>query len=721
MTNPPDTPLVTRYTLRVVGWSVFWVVAGVGLILLARELHFKDMTLYPDPAWLTDVLENTEPVLRSNFTVYYRDNQLLYTGTECSDKALTPRFAVHIIPVNVNDLPVSRRREGIQHSDFDFKKHQLPLDAYFPDQPPPNQMQCAALIDLPAYDIARVRTGQYIPDGEWPWLWEGQIRLDIDAAWLADMLENTEPVLRGAFTVYHHDNRLLYTSDTCNAETLTPPVFAHVVPVNPAALPASHRQAGFHNLDFHFQERQLPLDAYFPDQPPPNQTQCAALIDLPAYDIARVRTGQYVPDGPQLWAGTIRPDIDVDTADAAWLADVLENTEPVLRGAFTVYHHDNRLLYTSDTCNAETLTPPVFAHVVPVNAADLPESSRQAGFHNLDFHFQERQLPLDAYFPDQPPPNQMQCAALIDLPAYDIARVRTGQYVPDGPQLWAGTIRPDIDVDTADAAWLADVLENTEPVLRGAFTVYHHDNRLLYTSDTCNAETLTPPVFAHVVPVNAADLPESSRQAGFHNLDFHFQERQLPLDAYFPDQPPPNQMQCAALIDLPAYDIARVRTGQYVPDGPQLWAGTIRPDIDVDTADAAWLADVLENTEPVLRGAFTVYHHDNRLLYTSDTCNAETLAPPVFAHVAPVNAADLPESSRQAGFHNLDFHFQERQLPLDAYFPDQPPPNQMQCAALIDLPAYDIARVRTGQYVPDGPQLWTGEFETGEKTPRSSP
>ena len=31
---------------------------------------------------------------------------------------------------------------------------------------------------------------------------------------------------------------------------------------------------------------------------------------------------------------------------------------------------------------------------------------------------------------------------------------------------------------------------------------------------------------------------------------------------------------------------------------------------------------------------------------------------------------------------------------------------------MVDLPGYEIARVRTGQVVRDGPVLWDGVFET---------
>ncbi len=235
-----------------------------------------------------------------------------------------------------------------------------------------------------------------------------------------------------------------------------------------------------------------------------------------------------------------------------------------------------------------------------------------------------------------------------------------------------------------------------------SYDVYLNGDQLIYINKQCDQEATTRPFFVHVTPVEESDLSSEFRQHGVDYFDFKFAD----AGRRWGDA-------CLAIHHLPAYAIARIRTGQYVPDGPQLWAGEIRLDLD-----PAWLAEVLTHTEPVLRtGAITVYHHANRLLYTSTTCSPDALAAPVFVHVIPVNPAALPASHRQAGFHNLDFHFQTRQLSLAASFPDRSPLSPGHCAALIDLPAYAIARIRTGQYVPDGPQLWTGEFETGEKTP----
>ena len=128
---------------------------------------------------------------------------------------------------------------------------------------------------------------------------------------------------------------------------------------------------------------------------------------------------------------------------------------------------------------------------------------------------------------------------------------------------------------------------------------------------------------------------------------------------------------------------------------------------------AEWIAGVVEHAEPAIRSDFDVYYEDDRLLYTGSECGDEDLEPPFFLHVFPVNEDDLPAALRRHGFDNLDFRFEAIRLPLDSYFKDVPALSGVGCAVLVELPGYEVARIRTGQFVRGGPQLWVGEFEIG--------
>ncbi len=70
--------------------------------------------------------------------------------------------------------------------------------------------------------------------------------------------------------------------------------------------------------------------------------------------------------------------------------------------------------------------PHFFLHVVPADPADLPEDRRQHGFDNLDFRFEDRRIIS----------RMESCAAMVDLPAYEIESVRTGQFIGGEGVIW---------------------------------------------------------------------------------------------------------------------------------------------------------------------------------------------------------------------------------------------------------------------------------------------
>ena len=128
------------------------------------------------------------------------------------------------------------------------------------------------------------------------------------------------------------------------------------------------------------------------------------------------------------------------------------------------------------------------------------------------------------------------------------------------------------------------------------------------------------------------------------------------------------------------------------------------------------LAGVIERAQPAIHADFDVYHEDGYLLYAGGECGDEDLPLMFFLHVYPVNENDLPAYRRRFGFDNLDFNFNERRLPR-VYFKDVPARSGVGCAAAVELPGYEVARIRTGQYVPKGPRLWDREFAVVRKAP----
>ena len=219
----------------------------------------------------------------------------------------------------------------------------------------------------------------------------------------------------------------------------------------------------------------------------------------------------------------------------------LRSAAPLARAEFDVYAYDQALIYHRPTpCRPADAQTRVILHAEPVNAHDLPAPRRPHGFDNLNFNFAPYGVQLDR-----------QCLAIVPLPAYPIARIRTGtaRWQADFP------FRP-----TYEAAYRA--IRTATPLVRAEFNVYARERTLIYHKTACRAaEAAHARFFLHAVPVRVQDLPAPRRAHGFDNLDFDFARRGAQLDR-----------QCLALAPLPAYPIARIRTGQFSrADGP-LWA-----------------------------------------------------------------------------------------------------------------------------------------------------
>ena len=96
---------------------------------------------------------------------------------------------------------------------------------------------------------------------------------------------------------------------------------------------------------------------------------------------------------------------------------------------FQVYLRDDaKLRYVRANCALADSEPRFFLHLTPRDRADLPPHRREHGYDNRDFRFAEVDGRLW----------QGQCLAYIPLPDYPIAYLRTGQYIPDAGELWAG-------------------------------------------------------------------------------------------------------------------------------------------------------------------------------------------------------------------------------------------------------------------------------------------
>ncbi len=246
---------------------------------------------------------------------------------------------------------------------------------------------------------------------------------DVDAyrAAYEDVAANGTLLAHSDFDIYVYDGALYYLGANCEPPMSSDAafwVFLHIIPDDPADLPAGMRERGFDNLDFRLDRHAAFFDGKCIDRHP-----------LPDYSIARIRTGHNASanDGAD-W----RADIDLTAHDDA-VAQALHESivagdygQPAARSNFDVYMSGSRLAYLKENCASSDSDARFFLHIIPVDPADLPADMRERGFDNRDFQFTDH----GAYAGDD-------CVAERALPDYPIERVRTGQFVGGEGRVWS--------------------------------------------------------------------------------------------------------------------------------------------------------------------------------------------------------------------------------------------------------------------------------------------
>ena len=247
-----------------------------------KRLFLYDRKLYEQQYQaIYDMAQSTKPVISSHqFNVYLNQNTLFYVKEQCEAADLESIFRLHLVPVDVNDLPEERQQFGFDNLDFDFNLHGSRFN-----------QKCAAQIQLPEYEIASIRTSQYISEERGSWGGAYDISQLRQYQAIYDMAQTAEPVIRSRFNVHLDQNSLLYVKEQCEAEDVEARFFLHIIPVNRNDLPEERQQFAFDNLDFDFAKH----GGIFGQK-------CAAQVQLPEYEIASMRTGQYIPGEGGLWS-----------------------------------------------------------------------------------------------------------------------------------------------------------------------------------------------------------------------------------------------------------------------------------------------------------------------------------------------------------------------------------------------------------------------------------
>ena len=102
--------------------------------------------------------------------VYRLEDWIAYVKAPCGDADIVEPFFLHFIAQSAADLPAANRELGFAGRDFHFT---APYDFR-------TKTTCIAVRRLPDYAVSRIRTGQYIPEGnqEGEQLWRVEFPVD---------------------------------------------------------------------------------------------------------------------------------------------------------------------------------------------------------------------------------------------------------------------------------------------------------------------------------------------------------------------------------------------------------------------------------------------------------------------------------------------------------------------------------------------------------------
>ena len=458
------------------------------------------------------------------FDVYVVEDSLVYVKAACEQADAETSFFLHLVPAG-DDFDDGREAHGFNSLDFMLKYH----GDWFGES---GEGPCLAEAQLPDYGIARIRTGQYMPDLRTTWA--GEIH---GASWFWErMAPHLEPQGDGVGLLVRGRTAEAFAWDcTADENDMAEWTFGGRVE---AVSDWTQRRTGV----------------------------CSSDILLPDghLDPVRVRRAPLAEAVAALVGGQ-PPAIRADS--------------PHQRG-FDVYVAEDALVYVKAACEQVDAETPFYLHLVPVGD-DFDDGREAHGFNNLDFMLEH----YGEWFGEERGVGP--CLAEVPLPDYGIAEIRTGQYrMDDFRHIWAGRARSDPRPTEEEAVRarralreaLASRVGGRSPAIRAdaahprGFDVYLLEDALVYAKERCERIDYEMPFFLHLVP--AGDDFDDGREAhGFNNHDFLLERHGDRFGEERGGGP------CLVEVPLPDYGIAEIRTGQYrLDDLRRIWEGEVRPD-----------------------------------------------------------------------------------------------------------------------------------------------
>ena len=490
-------------------------------------------------------------------------------------------------------------------------------------------------------------------------------------------VESAKPAARSGFDLYMDGDTLYYIKDPCTEYDTRGRFLLSVHPVDVDDLSNDRRPIGHDSLNFDFAQRGTPVF----------DGACMAKAPLPDYEIQAIETGQWIPDGETIWRAAINPPLSAKSAAhyESVYAEIAASGEPIIRSEFDVYKEGDALTYLKTPCAESDTRARFFLSVRPVNFADLSQDRRARGHDALNFDFSPHGIVFNG-----------KCMIRREMPGYEIARISTGQYIPDEGETWRANAKLPPSAETAAhyETVYDDAKASGEPIIRSDFDVYMDAHALTYVKEPCAESDTRGVFFLDVRPVKPEDLAQDRRESGFDDMSFGFDR----FGAIFNGK-------CMARREIPGYAIAEIATGRRVTYEGEIWRAAARLPIGVESAARyeTVYESVKSSGEPIIRSDFDVYKEGDALTYLKSPCAESDTRGRFFLSVHPVVAADLPENRRDLGHASLNFDFAPDGIIFNG-----------KCMVWRALPGYPISRIETGQWIPGVATLWTGAADLGD-------
>ena len=242
--------------------------------------------------------------------------------------------------------------------------------------------------------------------------------------------------------------------------------------------------------------------------------------------------------------------------------DLVGDRDPDIRSRFyDVQFVDGGVVFVKSPCIWDDVQHPFFLHIRLADRSDLSVELQTSDSYELSFDFLDIEIASDG----------SACVAMVNLPSYEIASVKTGQLTGNGSVLWEGSHSFTVSEVLGAAREL--LRQRRDPEIASVFDVFVDGGNLIYHKRPCSAEDVSARFFLHVVPLDIDVLPSDRVELGFDNLDFDLSDRGGRV-----------RDECIARAVLPDYEISEIRTGQFTLDG-RAWEAVIEAD---DASSGTW-------------------------------------------------------------------------------------------------------------------------------------